>query len=236
MANRKTHLSRLSMPRNWPVEKKGTKWILKPNPGPHNLKYSMPLHLILKMLKYSKTSKESKNILNKGLINVNGKIRKDIKFPIGMMDVVSVPSVNEHFRIVVRKGNKLDIMPIKKEEANVKPFKIKGKTLLRKGIMQVNLYDGTNILVEKDGYKVNDTLVVDFSGEKMKVNKHLKMEKGANVLIFEGKFAGTTGVVEDVKKTYGKSSIIVNTGKEKIETLLDYAFVIDKSISHEVKK
>jgi len=236
MPNRK-HLSRIAMPRNWPIERKGTKWIIKPNAGPHSLKYSMPLDLVLrKLLKYSKTSKESKQILNKGMILVNNKAMKENKFPVGFMDVICIPLINEYFRLVINKKNKFCVVPIKKEEANIKPYKIIGKTILRKGKIQVNFYDGTNMLVDKDDYKANDTLIVDVSGEKPKIKKHLKFGKGSKTVFFEGKFVGYTGVIENIKKKFAGSSVIVKSGNKKLETSLDYIFVIDDSISCEVKK
>lgn len=236
MPNRK-HLSRLAMPKNWPVKRKGTKWIIKPSPGPHSLKYSLPLNIVLKeMLKYSKTSRESKQILNKSSVLVNNRIRKELKFPVGFMDVISVPLTNEYFRVGINRRNKFYIIPIKKEEANLRPCKITGKTILKKGKTQLNFYNGTNMIVDKDGYKVNDTLVVDMSGDKPKIKKHVDFGKGSKVIVFEGKFTGYSGVVEDIKKRFRNSSVIIKSGKEKFETLSDYVFVIDDSISYEVKK
>ena len=236
MPNRK-HLSRIAMPVNWPIGRKGSKWIIKPRPGPHSLKYSMPLSLILiKLLKYSKTSKESKQILNKGIIFVNNKVRKDNNFPVGFMDLLSVPSVEEYFRLSIDKGNKFRLIPVKKDEVNLKPCKITGKTFLKKGKVQINFYDGTNMIIDKNGYKVNDTLIIDISGEKPKIKNPIKFDKGSKVIIFEGKFAGNTGIIEEIKKGISNSSVILKLGDKKIETLIDYTFIVDDSFSYEVKK
>jgi small subunit ribosomal protein S4e len=236
MSNRK-HLSRLAMPKSWPIKRKGTKWIMKPCPGPHSLKYSMPLNLVLKeLLNYSKTSRESKQILNKGAILVNNKVRKEIKFPVGFMDVISVPLTNEYFRFVINKRNKFCMIPIKKQEANLKFCKIIGKTILKKGKIQLNFYDGTNMIVDKNDYKINDTLVIEMAGEKPKIKKHLKFGKGSKVVIFEGKFVGYTGIVEDINKGFRNSSVIIKSGNKRFETSINYIFVVDDSISYKVEE
>jgi small subunit ribosomal protein S4e len=35
-----------------------------------------------------------------GLIKIDGKVRRDPRFPLGIMDVVSIEKTNEHFRIL----------------------------------------------------------------------------------------------------------------------------------------
>ena len=61
----KRHLSRLTAPKSWPIKRKSTKWITRPHPGPHTLKNCMSLNIVLKnILKYAKTTKEVKKILD----------------------------------------------------------------------------------------------------------------------------------------------------------------------------
>jgi len=229
MGNRK-HLSRLAMPKTWPLPRKGYKWITKPMPGPHRLNLSMPLNLVLKnLLKYVKILKEAKYILNKGDVVINGKIRKSHKFPVGFMDVIEIPSLDEYYRVLLDRKGRFYALKIKKDEALLKPFKIIGKKILKKGKFQINFYDGTNKLAGKDGYKVGDTLVLDL--KKREIKKHLKFDKGSKIFLFEGKYAGSFGVVEEIIKMPRKDSIVVSSGKNKFETLKKYAFVIDDSFS-----
>ena len=61
--------------------------------GPHSYKKGIPVLLILRnLLKVAKNKKEVQALLNSGKIFIDGKIRKDVGFPIGLMDIISLPS------------------------------------------------------------------------------------------------------------------------------------------------
>ena len=212
------------MPKSWPSKRKEKKFIIRPCPGPHRLEKSMPLGVLLKdLLNITKLSREIKKILNSGVILVDDRIRKNPRFPIGVMDTISLK--NDYYRVIFNKGGKFELLKIKKEEASEKFCKIINKTILKKGKVQINLYDGKNIIVEKDGYKVGDTVVVSNN----KIKKHLKFEKGALIYIDGGKHIGEIGKLEEIKKYPGaiEDKILVHVGKNKIETSKEYAFVIE---------
>src|SRR3989344_4686856 len=138
----KSHLSRLYMPKSWPVPKKQNKWIIKPSPGPHPLKECIPINIILKnILKYARTTREVKKILSNKEIIVDKKIIKDQKFPLGLFDILEIPKTNEYFIILLNKKGKFILKPIKKEESSLKLCKIINKTLLKGKKIQLNLYD-----------------------------------------------------------------------------------------------
>ena len=66
------HLKRHGMPTLWSVERKNEKFIAKPNPGSHKMKYVVPVVVLLRdILKYAKTSKEVKLILHDDEVLVN---------------------------------------------------------------------------------------------------------------------------------------------------------------------
>lgn len=224
------HYKRLNLPKTHPkTRKKGIVFITRPAPGPHKLKECISLNFVIKdFLKYTKTTKETKKLLNAGKILVDNKIRKDNKFPIGFMDIISIPTLNEDYRVVYDQKGKLDLIKIKKEEAKNKACKIINKTILKKGKLQLNLYDGKNILVTKDNYKAGDTIII----QDNKIIKHIKFEKNAFVFLTAGKHIGTTGTIEEIKKAPGstKDTIVIKQDSTKIETLKDYAFIIDKSM------
>ncbi|RYY87779.1 hypothetical protein EON63_03500 [archaeon] len=63
----------------------------RPSQGPHKLRESLPLILILRnRLKYALTGKEAKAICIEKNVLVDGKVRTDPNFPAGFMDVVEV--------------------------------------------------------------------------------------------------------------------------------------------------
>ena len=74
----KRHLKIMAAPKSWPVERKERIWITRPNPGPHTLESSISISLILKLLKYAKTTKETKQIINEKKVLVNNNLVRDI--------------------------------------------------------------------------------------------------------------------------------------------------------------
>lgn len=226
----KRHISRLNIPKNWPVARKGIKFITRPSPGPNNLKNSMPLTVVFKyLLKEAKTTKEVKKILHTRNILVNKIVRTDHKFPVGLFDVIEIKKTKQCFRIMLNKQGKFSINEINAKESSIKPCKIKNKTILKNGKIQINLEDGNNLLVDKNEYQVGDTIVLDL--EKKKINEHLPFKKGNLIYISGGKKVSIVGELIEIRKTKGlrPSEIIFKTKDGQFETRKKYAIVIGKN-------
>ena len=224
----KSHLSRLATPNTWGVARKGKKWIARPLPGPHALKHCLTLNILMKNnLEHVKTTKELKKILNDKAILVDKIVRKEYRFPVGFMDVVEIPKLNESYRIIYDTKGKLVPINSDSKETNLKLIKVIGKSLLKGGKMQFNLHDGKNILVDKKvKANVGDTVLYDLT--KKVIVKSFTLEKGASVFLTGGKYVGSVGKIKDVQKpdNLERSKLVFETnGKEHI-TLLDYAFVV----------
>lgn len=219
------HLKRYSTPRTWDIKIKGRKYVSKPSRGTHGIGMSMPLNVVIRdMLSYASTNREVKFMLNGRNILVDGIRRKDYRFPVGLFDVLSFADVNEHFRAVINAKGKLCLVKIKKEESDAKPCKITGKTSIG-GKIQLNFYDGRNMLVDKNSYSVGDVLIISVEAGKSDIKSHIKLEKGSLIFLTGGKNMGTLGTVQDISG----SRIIYKTGKgEVFETLKEYAFPIGK--------
>ena len=218
----KKHLSRLAVPKTWQVKKKGIKWISRPLPGAHAMDRSMSLNFVFRyLLNYAGTNKEVKNILNNQEIFVDGIRRKNPRFAIGIMDVLSIPKLGQYFRILLTEKGKIKLLPIEEKEANLKLARIKNKTPVKKKI-QLNLGDGKNVLVEKDEFKVRETLLIEIPSQKIK--EVLKLEKGNLIYLIKGKHVGDVGVVEAIKN----NKLIYKRDKKLFETDINFAFVIGK--------
>lgn len=228
----KKHLSMLNAPISWPIQrKKGIKWIARPNPGPHALCNCITINLILKnLLKYAKTKSEIKKILNEGGMLVNKKAKKDSKFPVGIMDVLEIPATKEYYRVLYTPKGMFTLHKISGEEARLKPAKIIGKKILKGSKVQLNFNDGRNMLISKDEFKVNDTIIFSI-GNKWEIKKHVKFEKGATVYITKGKYKGTSGIIENIKPVFSNPTIEVKSKNKTFETSKSFAFAIDDSIS-----
>ena len=217
----KDHLKRLAAPKTWHVRRKGIKFITKPTPGPHNLDSGMPLSILLKeILNYADTTKEVKKILNNNEVKIDGKSRKDFRFPVGLFDTIEFTNINEYFRVILNRKAKLSLIKIGKNEILYKPCKIIGKTII-KGKKQLNLFDGKNILADSNSYKVGDTLLLELPEQK--ISKHFKLEKKSTIFLIGGKHIGEIGHVEDIVED---KVIYKDHQGNLIETSKKYAFVV----------
>ena len=193
------HLRRISAPRTWPIPRKGSYWVIKPTPGPHSIEYSMPIALWIRdYLKYARTLREVKYILNSGKVLVDGKVVKDYAYPVGLFDVLSFPDLNEHYRVLMNRREKLILHPIDEKEARIKILRIKKKNMVNGGRVQLTLFDGRNVLVEDPKeYTVGDSLLIEIPSQS--IVDHIKLEKGALLYFISGERVGLTGRLEEIK-------------------------------------
>lgn len=230
------HLKRFPAPAFWPIHVKEFKWIVKPRPGPHPLKMCFPLSIIVRdMLHYAKTQREAKIIISNGKIKIDGRIRKDVKFPVGLMDVVEIPDASSFFRVLPLLNKGLYLVPISKEEASYKLCRIENKTTVKGGNIQLNLHDGRNILIKvkdpkkpiEDVYKTFDVLQISLPDQT--ILKHLRFNEGAYALVIAGKNAGKHGRIIKIEEgTALRPSIVSIEGinGELFQTIAEYTFVI----------
>ena len=80
---------------------------------------------------------------------INGVKRKDHRFSVGVIDVIEISELNERYRLLYNKNNKFYLQPIDKDETEIKPCKVIGKTVISGGKIQLNLNDGRNIISNK---------------------------------------------------------------------------------------
>ncbi len=218
MANK--HLKRITAPRSWMIVRKGFKFIARPH-GSFSMETGMPLIAVLKdVLNLVSTRKEGKRVLNTKEITVNGVRRKDEKFMIGLMDVLTIKDLGKSYRMLLDSNGVLRLLPITGKDAEIRLCKITGKRLVRAGKVQLSLHDGRTCLGELS-YSNGDTLVFDFNG---KVTQHLKLEKGVQAYLVGGSNVGRTGLVESLSE--GKVSVRI--GGNLVEAASRFILVVGK--------
>lgn len=215
----KGYLKRNFTPATWVVDRKTNKYIVKPRPGAHAREFGLPLVIVLKDLGLAKNTRDVKNILRSNDVLVDGKKRTDSRLIFGMMDVLSLPKIKKSFRMILDEKGRLVVKEIADAESKIKIAKVVGKRVVKKGKIQINLHDGKNILTDNKA-KVGDSVVLELPGCKIK--QVLEFKKGAQIYLLKGRHSGSQGVLEEIA---GKKIIFLK-GKEKVETLKDYAFVI----------
>jgi small subunit ribosomal protein S4e len=215
----KRHLKRINAPKTWKIQRKGIKFITRSNPGGMLKSLSMPIANVLKYeLKLAKSIKEVKFIIFSDEVLINGRNVTDYRRPLCFTDVLTIKKTDSNYRMLIGTDG------ILKEESGLKIIKLTGKSLVD-GKMQLNLLDGRNIFFDKHHYKVQDSLLLTLPEQIVK--EHLAFEKGALVLLYQGKHVGKVGKISEIKK----DSIIVKTNDEEFETKKGYALVIGKDAS-----
>jgi len=220
----KKHLKRLVAPKSWKIKRKGITFVTRPNPGMHSKKNSISINVVLRdMLNYAKTTRDVKVILSNRDILVDGKQIKDHRFSVGVMDLIEIPKTKESFRVLLNKKGNISLVKQKSDEAKIKLCKIVGKSVIKKGKIQLNLNDGKNMIIDKNNYNTGDTLVIEIPEQKIK--EHLKFEKGVCVYLSGGKHKGESGIIDEIKDSLIK---VKPESGESFETSKKFAFVIGK--------
>ncbi|MBI2108245.1 30S ribosomal protein S4e [Candidatus Woesearchaeota archaeon] len=218
----KRHIKKLAASKSWPILRRDNIFVTRPYPGGHSFELGTSMNVILKdLLKLAPTSREVKKMLLGHDILADNVRRKEPKFLVGLFDTLAIEKTDSYYRISLNKNGKILAVPIKKEEAGIKPCKIAGKSVLKGGKIQLNLSDGKNIIAEKGSYKTGDTLMLSLPDKS--VRKHLKLDKNAVIFLTGGKHIGETGTVKNIindRITYK------NESGEMVETLKKYAFVV----------
>ncbi|ADB58398.1 30S ribosomal protein S4e [Archaeoglobus profundus] len=219
------HQKRLSAPKTYKIPRKIFKWTVKPSPGPHN-KEAVPLLIVVRdYLQLADTAREARRIIASGEILVDGVPRKDYKFPVGLFDVIKIPKLNKSYRMVFDEKGRY--VPIEIEDDNLKLYKIVNKTTIKGGRIQLNLFDGTNVLGD-NSFKTKDSILMEIPEKK--IVDYLPFEIGALVMITGGTHAGEIGRIKDYKIVRSSSPNLVTVEVEgrELTTIEDYVFVIGK--------
>lgn len=191
------HLKRLAMPRSWPLARKTSVWVTRPVPGAHSVERGMPIALVIRdVLGMAKTAREVRFILHNELAHIDGRVVKDTRRPVGLMDVLTVG--DEHFRCVLDHNGRLQYRRISAQDAGWKICRIEGKTTIKGGRTQLNLHDGRNVLVDdgsKDAYTTGDSLKLSLPDQE--ILEHVRFGEGVRCYLVGGAHVGSTAEVQE---------------------------------------
>jgi small subunit ribosomal protein S4e len=243
----KKGLKRSKAPKLWKIARKEKKWTINPVCGPHN-KEAIPLAFIIRdFLGYARTLREAKYILNERKVMVNGAVRTDYRFPVGLMDVVEIPSTEQYFRILPNRKGQLILHPISPEEAQIRPLKITDKHLIHSGVFQLRFHDGATLQVsptgdrEKKGaggkgdmpaaegkkkdkaFQFKRLGTVLFNVRSSDIVDYFSFEKHNYAMITRGRNVSKAGTITSIKE-----DMVEIEAEEKVRTLKENVFVIGK--------
>lgn len=220
------HQKRVASPRSWPIARKIHTWVAKSKPGPHSAKGSVPLVVVVRdLLGLVDNSREAKRVLHEGGVLVDGRERKDLNFPVGIFDVISVPSLEKKYRLLEGAGGRFELHELEAGEAR-KLCRIENKTILKGGKTQLNLNDGTNLLAEGD-YATGSSVILSIPDKE--VVDVIEFKEGNLVMVVGGSHSGEVGAIKviEVVRSSRPNRVIIS-GKEDFETTVDHVFMIGR--------
>ncbi|MDY6964736.1 MAG: 30S ribosomal protein S4e [Halobacteriota archaeon] len=220
------HQKRISAPRSWPIGRKEHYWTVKPGSGPHPTEHAIPLLILIRdFLNLADNSKEAKRILHEGKVLVNGRVRKDHKFPVGIFDIISIPLIEKHYRVLTDHRGKLTFTQISEEGSKTKLCRVNDKSTVKGGKIQLNMHDGRNIIGSND-IKTKDSVIISIPDNK--ILKRYSFDEGNYAMVMGGKHSGEVGVIKSIKKLRSSSPnlISIQKGEKEIETVEDYVFIV----------
>lgn len=222
----KKHLKRLAAPRSWKIHRKEHTWATRPSPGPHGLEESVPLLFILRdVLDLCDTAREGKRIISSRRVLVDGKPVTNHKHPVGLMDVISIPEVNMHYRMLLDRRGRLTLVEINEKEATWKLVRIENKATTKGGKIQLNLHDGRNLLLKSNKYRTGDVLKIEVPTQK--IIGHYEFKKGSKVMLSSGKHVGEIATVKKYEKSRNPRENIVEF-QEGFSTTKRNVFIVGK--------
>ena len=227
----KKHLKRVAAPRHWMLSKMGGVYAPRPATGPHKRRECLPLVVLLRnRLGYALTYREAMMILHEkgGQVKVDGKIRKNVKYPAGFMDVISIERTGENFRLLYDVKGRFSIHRIDPEEASFKLCRVKKRLMGPNNIPYIVTHDGRTIRYPHPEIHANDTVKIDI--ETGVIQDFIKMEPGNLAMVTGGKNAGRVGTVSHTEKHDGGFDIIHIRDRKghAFATRVAYATIIGK--------
>ncbi|XP_033635647.1 40S ribosomal protein S4, X isoform-like isoform X2 [Asterias rubens] len=225
----KKHLKRLAAPKHWMLDKLTGVFAPRPSTGPHKLRECLPLIVFLRnRLKYALTYDETKKVTMQRLIKIDGKVRTDITYPAGFMDVISIEKTNENFRLIYDVKGRFAVHRIGNDEAKYKLCKVRKVWTGPKGIPYLSTHDARTIRYPDPLCCTNDTVKVDINTGR--ITDYIKFETGNLCMITGGRNLGRVGLVMHRERHPGSFDIVhvKDSAGHTFATRLANVFIIGK--------
>lgn len=195
---KKSIMKRQAAPAFWEIPRKGKRFSPRASPGTHPSSLSYPLGVVLRdVLKVVNSMREVEHILNSGDVKVDGVVRRDPHFPVGLMDVIELVPMKKSFRMLPKDGVIVRLVEIPDDEKAVKLCKVMRKVSTKGDKLQYGFHDGRT-MIDDLKLSVHDSCLL--SVPEIKVNEKLKLEEGSSALVISGENAGVIGKVQEIRE------------------------------------
>jgi small subunit ribosomal protein S4e len=190
--------------------------------------------LIREILGYAKTAKEAIRIINTGRVKIDGIVRRDHRFPVGLMDVLQIEGAGQVFRVLPKPNRGLLPTPISDKESGFKLCKIIGKRNIEGGKIQINLHDGRSLILPgQTGRQKTDAEyapggAIQLGLPKQNLMGMVPFQTGALGLVIDGRNQGIFGKITTITPgTHARPKIVkIETASEAFDTPAEYVIPV----------
>ena len=213
-------------PAFWKIPRKKYSFTVTTSPGPHPKNTSYPLAVLIRdVLKLVKTFRETKVVMQEEKIVVDGIVRKNPSFPIGLMDVIEISSIDKSYRMVPLTTSNLQPIVIPSNEKSLKICKVTKKTTVKGGITQIGLHDGRSILFkESTDLNCGDSCLIKVPSQE--IVEKVRLSPGAISIVIGGSRVGEIGKIKEIKSGTFSSHPMVKIELENDIVELPRRFVL----------
>jgi len=219
------HLKRTNAPKSYGLRKLGGTFAIKAKAGPHSKNSSIPLSYILRhKLHFAETTTEVRRIMKKRMIKINGKVRTDERFPIGVNDIMQ--TVDKFFQVTYDSNGRFSLISISEKQARFKALRVVKKYTSVNKVPMIQTNDGGHFRFAHPKIKLHDTITYDLVENK--ITEILPFQLGMTVFAIDGNNSGRIGTLEHIDPIPGRSSVVTVTDKNSnsFVTLIDNIMVI----------
>jgi small subunit ribosomal protein S4e len=148
----------------------------------------MPISLVIRdVLGYARSTREVRHILHNGNALIDGRVCKDVRRGVGLMDVLTLGEDN--YRCILDHNGRLRYRTISPAEASWKVCRIESKSTIKGGKTQLNLHDGRNIVVD-DATEYSTGSSLKLSLPSQDILEHIKFDEGVRCYLIGGAHIG----------------------------------------------
>jgi len=214
------HLTRESASKKWPIERKGTTYVVRPR---ENIDEGVPFLIVLReMTKLAQTRREAQRIIHAKQVLTNGKPIRDDKNNMLLFDTLNIIPLKKCYRLELTENGKFYLDEIKENESEKKIAKVVGKKVLKGKKTQLNLSDGRNFLSDLK-CNMNDSVLINLKDGK--IEKCIPLKEKTKAVVFSGKHIGKKGEITELNVE--EKTAKIKTKEKEINVLIKQLMVIE---------
>ena len=209
------------------IKRKKHVWTVKSRAGKHSAKTSVPLAVAIRdLIGLVADMREAKLVINRGMVKVDGAVRKDPRFSVGLFDVLDIEQSKKRYRAVFDEKGRLEFREVDAKGKLEKLVKIVGKRTLKGKKVQLRMNDGSIMVEPKGTFRVGDSLKISLPDNK--ILEHLEEKNGNLIYLIGGTHIGTFARMQNISEgTISKPKLVkLEQEKEEFQTVEDNVFVV----------